>query len=421
LSQKHRPWWRRPVTFVVAGVVVVAAVAGGILIRTRANAQPTAQTVAATTTTLQQTVSASGTIASANEADLSFGSSGTVTAVDVAVGDKVTKGEALAKIDTTQLSSAVAVAQAQVDQAQAAVDAGGSTAQVTSADAQLSSAKASLSSAKAALADATLKSPITGVVAAVNIAVGDQAGSGSSSTSSSSRTGSSGGTGSTGTGTTGSTGSGSSSADISVIATDSWELDATVGSSDLGSLKKGLEATITLTGSTTPIFGTVQSIGIVAQSSSGTTTGSAQFPVVIAVTGSPGGIYSGTTATASIVVKQLQNVLVVPTLAVHTANGKTEVTVEKNGRQVATPVTVGTIFGTRTQITSGLASGAEVVVPVYTFSGTNGTTTGGTGTRGGLGGGGFGGGTGGGFGDRGGGTGGTGGTGATTQTQGGNG
>lgn len=410
MSQKHRPWWRRPVTFVIAGAVVVAAVAGGFVIRARANAQPTLQTVAATTTTLQQTVSASGTIASAHEADLSFGSSGTVTAVDVTVGQKVAKGESLARIDTAQLSSAVTVAQAQVDQAQAAADAGGTSAQQASADAQLASAKATLASAKSALADATMKSPISGVIAAVNIAVGDQVGSSSSNTGSSGRSGASGSTGTGSTGT-GSTGSGSSSAAISVISTSSWVVDATVGSADLASLKKGLEATITLTGSTTPVFGTVQSVGVVAQSSSGTTTGSAQFPVVIAVTGSPAGLYSGTGATVSVVVKQLQNVLVVPTLAVHTAAGKTEVTVLRNGKQVQTPVTVGSIFGTRTQITGGLKSGDQVVVPVYTPTGT-GTGTG-TGTRG-FGGGGFGGG---GFGGRNNGNTGNGNTGTGSQTQ----
>lgn len=408
MSHKHRPWWRRPVIFVIAGVVVVAAVAGGLVIRARANAQPTLQTVAATTTTLQQTVSASGTIASADEADLSFGSSGTVTAVDVAVGQKVTKGEALARIGTAQLSSAVTVAQAQVDQAQAAADAGGTSAQQASADAQLASAKATLASATSALADATLKSPISGVVAAVNIAVGDQVGSGSSSSGSSGRSGASGGTGTGSTGT-GSTGTGSSSAAISVISTSSWVVDATVGSADLASLKKGLEATITLTGSTTPVFGTVRSVGVVAQSSTGTTTGSAQFPVVIAVTGSPTGLYSGTGVTVSIVVKQLQNVLVVPTLAVHTAGGRTEVTVLRNGKPVQTPVTVGSIFGTRTQITAGLKSGDQVVVPTSTLTGTGA----GTGTRGfgggGLGGGGFGGG---GFGGSK-----TGNTGTGTQTQ----
>ena len=410
MSQKHRPWWRRPVTFVVAGVVVVAVVAGGLVIRARANAQPTLQTVAATTTTMQQTVSASGTVASADEADLSFGSAGTVTAVDVTVGQRVSKGQALATIDTTQLSSAVAVAQAQVDQAQAAVDAGGTSAQQASANAQLASADASLASAKAALADATMRSPISGVVEAVNIAVGDQVGSGSSGTGTG-RSGASGGSGTGSTGT-GSTGSGSSSTAISVISTSSWVVDATVGSADLASLKKGLEATITLSGSTTPVFGTVQSIGVVAQSSSGTNTGSAQFPVVIAVTGSPAGLYSGTDATVSIVVKQLQNVLVVPTLAVHTTNGKTEVTVMHNGRRVQTPVTIGSIFGTRTQITAGLKSGDQVVVPVFTPTGTTGTGTR-TGTRG-FGGGGFGGGGfgGGGFGGRNGGTG----TGGGTQT-----
>ncbi len=95
-------------------------------------------------------------------------------------------------------------------------------------------------------------------------------------------------------------------------------------------MKKGLQAQITPTGSTEPIFGTVSSVGLVAESS---TTGSSTFPVVIAVTGKVSGVYAGSSADVSIIVKQLQNVLTVPTAAVRNTNGKTSVTVVKNGKQ----------------------------------------------------------------------------------------
>jgi len=378
---------------------------GGALIWARsATAAPTVQTIAATTTTLQQTVATTGTIAPATESDLSFSTSGTVETVNVKVGQTVTEGQPLATIDPTSLQSSVAIAQAQVAQAEAAVTAAasGTTAQQTSAQAQLASSQANLQQAQTALAGATITAPITGVVAAVNITAGTawSAGSGSSSPSSSASSSSrgAGGSGSGGGSSAGgsaaavSTSSSSSSAAISVITTNAWIVNASVGSIDLPNIKSGLQAQITPTGSTQTLFGTVQSVGIVGTSSSG---GAAAFPVVIAVTGSPSGMYSGTTANVSIIVKQLSNVLVVPTLAVRTENGKSVVTVSKNGQDSVTDVTVGQVFGSRTQITKGLTSGELVVVPVYTPSAVTGAGTTGTGSRtfgGGFGGGGFGGG-----------------------------
>ena len=145
-----------------------------------------------------------------------------------------------------------------------------------------------------------------------------------------------------------------------VISTSSWVVDASVGSADLASLKKGLQAEITPTGSATKVFGTVASVGIVASSSSGT----AAFPVTIAVTGSPAGLYAGGTSSVAIIVKQVADVLTVPTLALHTSGDQTVVQQIKDGKQVSTPVTVGTAYGATTQILSGLASGDQVVVTV---------------------------------------------------------
>jgi len=173
-------------------------------------------------------------------------------------------------------------------------------------------------------------------------------------------------------------------------------VEASVGSEDLPQLKKGMQAEITPTGSTTKVFGTVKTVGIVASSSSG---GSASFPVTIAVTGSPKGLYAGGAATVSIIVKQVDNVLTVPTSAVHTENGKTVVHQMVSGAQVSTAVTVGTTYGAVTQILTGLKTGDKVVGTTFRTGGNN--PTGGTRTRqgGGTGGGGFGGGGfGGGFG-----------------------
>jgi macrolide-specific efflux system membrane fusion protein len=147
-----------------------------------------------------------------------------------------------------------------------------------------------------------------------------------------------------------------------------------------------------------PIFGTVSTVGVIGTTSGGTST----FPVTIAVTGTPTGLYAGTSAAVLITYKQVPDVLTVPTAAIHEEGGQTVVYQMKDGAQVSTPVTVGTVYGATTQILKGIAAGDEVVVATRAGTGrtgTNGTTGNGTGTgrtggANGYGGGGFGGGTG---------------------------
>jgi len=368
---------RRPtIVGVVVALVAIGSVGAWAATHSASSDAATPTLVTATTSTIRQSVSATGTLQPAHRADLSFAVSGTVTSLRVSVGDQVKVGTVLATVDSTGLQTAVTSAQANVtatqDQLTAQQDAGSSAVQIASTQAQLAEAKGRLADAKTALTAASMTSPIAGTVAQVNVATGDEVGNAASGGAS--------------------TGS-SATAQIVVISTTSWVVEASVGSEDLPQLKKGLQAEITPTGSTTKVFGTVKSVGIVASSSS---SGSASFPVTIAVTGSPKGLYAGGAATVTIIVKQVENVLSVPTNALHTENGKTVVHRMVNGSQVSTPVTVGATYGTSTQILSGLKAGDKVVGTAFRIGG-GGAGNGGTRTRqGGTGGTGTGGG---GFGD----------------------
>ena len=162
-----------------------------------------------------------------------------------------------------------------------------------------------------------------------------------------------------------------------IISTDSFIVNTTVDDTEIGQLQQGDQATITPTGATTLDFGTVASIGLIATESSDVAT----FPVVIDVTGTPTGLYAGATADISIIVKQLNNVVEVPTAAItYSTSGQATVTEVKNGKHVSQPVTVGQAASGETQITSGLAAGDSVVERVVTFKGGTGATrTGGLG------------------------------------------
>jgi multidrug efflux pump subunit AcrA (membrane-fusion protein) len=368
---------------------------------TRADATPAAteRTVTVSRQTVKETVGATGTVAPARRADLTFGASGTVTDVKVAVGDTVDKGDVLATLDDDDLQADLDAAQADLESAQddldtAEDDAGTTTAELDAAKAKVAVDERAVSTADTALDAAKLRATFAGTVAEVGVAKGDTVGSSSGSSGS----GSSGsGTGSGGSGTS-STSSASTTA-VTVISTNRYTVEASVGSADLAKVKKGLQAQITTSGSTSTVFGTVSSVAVMASTSgtngTGTGTGtaagsSATFPVTITVTGSRKDLYAGATATVSIIVSQRDDVLTVPTAAVSTANGQTVVTRLVGTDKVATTVTLGTSYGATTEVTKGLADGDQVVVTVPgRTAGANpsGRSSGGTGGYGGFGGG----------------------------------
>ena len=102
-------------------VVLVALVAGGAVFVSRANA-PAAKTElrtqAVTKGSVIQSVAVSGSVAAMNQTKMSFKTSGKIAAVYVSIGQQVTAGQALAKLDTTDLEAALAQAQANLVTAQ---------------------------------------------------------------------------------------------------------------------------------------------------------------------------------------------------------------------------------------------------------------------------------------------------------------
>jgi uncharacterized membrane protein YgcG len=162
------------------------------------------------------------------------------------------------------------------------------------------------------------------------------------------------------------------------------EADATTA--QIGEVLDGEQAVITPTGSTTEYYGIVTSY-----STSGTTSdGVTSFPVTLAVTGSPKGLYPGASADVELVVKQVDNVLEVPTSAVHTLGTSSYVDILKNGKEVEQSITLGATASDETQVVSGLKSGQEVVLVSLSAKvpSSTGSSTGGGLTGGGLGGGG---------------------------------
>ena len=407
MSLKHRVRVTKSrVIIIVLAVVVVAGAGIGVWVATRPASAATTSFATVSSRTLRQTISSSGTIEPAQQEDLNFAVSGQVTGITATVGQQVGAGTALATINSASLAASLAEAQATVSSDQSRLDsdqtASASTTQVNADQAALTAAQNQASNAQNALSEATLTAPISGTIAAVNLTVGQQVSGGTSSTGSTGSTGSSssgsGGSGSGGAGGGGgsssggssssSSGTSSSSAQIVLISNGSYVVNASVDDTEVGQVKTGDQAVITADGSTLPVYGTVATVALLASGSSSVPS----YPVTIDVTGSPSGLYAGASATVSIIVKQLSNVLVVDSSAIHYVNGKTVVYVKSGNTDNVTTqtVTLGMSQGGSTQVLSGLTEGQQVQIPATPAR--TGTTTGGTGGtgRGGFGGGGAG-------------------------------
>ena len=377
LWRRTRPWVRVVAVALLVGVAGTGVYWFGFREAPAQAATPESTTtaVAASLSTIQQSVSASGTLTPTVQEDVSFAVSGTVTSVDVAAGDTVTAGQQLATVDTLQLDAALLQARADLASAQASLsnaqdEADGSDAsdaQVAALAAQVDVAQTAVDDAEADLAGATLTAPVSGLLTTVDVEVGDAVtGSGSSSGSSGSAggTGSTGGMGGSSTGSTGSSSATSTStAQFVIVGTDAWQTSVSVSESDVALLAVGNQAELTTSSSTDTIYGTVTEIGLLSSSSGGV----ASYPVTVAVTGSPEGLHDGESVDVSIIYERRTDVLTVPASAVTTDDdGQTVVTQEgADGGTVTTAVTVGETSGTMIEITEGLAEGDEVLVTTF--------------------------------------------------------
>jgi HlyD family secretion protein len=142
---------RRKRTWIIIGVVVVLVGVGLVVANNSQQnaaraAQGTVQLGRVTETTLLSTVDSSGSVTPLSKVTLSFGTSGTVSKVNVRPGDRVKQGDVLAELDTSNLALQVA----QQQQAYLIQQAAYSLTTQTDPDA-VAAAQAAVSNAAAAL------------------------------------------------------------------------------------------------------------------------------------------------------------------------------------------------------------------------------------------------------------------------------
>jgi HlyD family secretion protein len=164
--------------------VIILAVAASITTGAYLHFRPTQVSAAAAVSTatvargtLAATVTAAGNIQASQTADLSFGQTGTVKQINVAVGDEVTAGQVLAELDTADLELQVRSAQVALKNAQdtlAKAKNPNTTQDIASARATVESAQAAYDKVAAGASQADLASAgaaVTGAQAAYDAAV----------------------------------------------------------------------------------------------------------------------------------------------------------------------------------------------------------------------------------------------------------
>ncbi|HZV48171.1 MAG TPA: biotin/lipoyl-binding protein [Candidatus Dormibacteraeota bacterium] len=495
---------RSPRTLLVVLVLVVlvlAAVTVRDVFFPTASTQAPGRLVPVSEGTVTATVTGTGSILPANQASVNFKVGGTLTEVDVKVGDQVQAGQVLARVDPTPEQTALQQAQAQLQSAEANLQAAqdpASPAQMTQlqhnlaaaqqsyndtaasvnltnqqdaqavaqaqaqynadgcgtasanatrcpsdqqaltsaqdkqqsdalsgqqrldqarqsitsaqdalnvatqprpgsiqqAQAQVVTAQAQVNTAQQNLSATTLTAPISGVVTAVNGAVGQtvgagsgaaQAASGGSASSGSSAGGASGGSGSSagGASSSGASSSGSSSggsnAFITIADTSSFQAVVPFAEVDAARLQPGQQASITFPAiPNLTVTATLLSVSPVAQVVSSVVNYVATFNLLQ----NDPRLRSGMTASASVIVQQVQNALNVPNLAIRNQGGTTVVDVYRNGKVTPVEVEEGLVGDTATEVKGDLRPGEQVVLPTTQLGTTSAGGAGGGARRG---------------------------------------
>jgi RND family efflux transporter MFP subunit len=154
-------------------------------------------------------------------------------------------------------------------------------------------------------------------------------------------------------------------------------VDVTVSEYDIPNIQVDQAANITFDALSGKAYtGKVVDVSQVGATSSGVVN----FTVTVEMTDADKNILPGMTAAVSIITESKQNVLYVPSKAVHTVSGQKTVTVLSEGKETILPVTIGLVSDSYSEIASGdLKEGDAVVVGT-----TSATTSSSTSSRGGI-------------------------------------
>lgn len=328
--------------------VVIILISGAFLYFNLSSKEQLPQFTIVKRVDLKSTVASSGIIASKQAVDLKFKSSGKLAYLNFKEGDKVSKGQAIAGLDSQEQTINLQQAQNTLREKQANLEKvlddihlfqygnGGfsnvgtpsetQTQKQARTTAQVASDNAydNVKSAQRAFEDITLVSPVNGVIIQLNPLVGQNI----TATETIAR----------------------------VVDTSEVLFDAEIDESDIAKVLPGQEAEVTLNAYPDQVF--PGEVFKVTQNTKTTPSGATIVIVKIKLTKAPQQFTEGLNGQVTIITKEQKNVLAIPQDAL--LEGK-NVLVKKDGRLETKSIETGFTSDTDIEVIKGLSEGEEIV------------------------------------------------------------
>lgn len=298
---------------------------------------------------LKSTVASSGTIASKQAVNLKFKSSGRLAYLNFKEGDSIYQGQVIAGLDSKEQSINLQQAQNTLRERQATLEkvlddihlfqyGNGGFSNVGSpnetqaqrqtrivAEVASDNAYDSLKSAQRAFEDVTLISPVNGIIIQLSPVVGENI----TATETIAR----------------------------VVDTSDVEFDAEIDESDIAKVLPGQKAEVTLNASPDEVFS--GEVSKITQNTKTTSSGATIVIVKIKLTKAPKQFIEGLNGQATIVTKELKNVLAIPQDAL--LDGK-NVLIKRDGSLETKAIETGFSSDADIEVIMGLSEGEEVVI-----------------------------------------------------------
>jgi HlyD family secretion protein len=408
---KQTPAHKRAKAWVVAAIVAVLIAGGVIFVYPKNDVSPQYNTSQVQQGNLIVTVTATGKLEPVNQVDVGTEVSGTIETVPVNYNDRVKAGQVLARLDTDTLEAQVLKSQAALESAQANLleahaglvearnelkrlkhvqelsggkvpsrhDLDAAEAALNRAQAEEAGAKAQIAEAKAALrvdqtnlSKAVIRSPINGIVLERKVEPGQTVAASLQTPV------------------------------LFILAEDLAQMELHVGvdEADVGQVKEGQDATFTVDAYPDRIFSArITEVRYAPQTEEGVVT----YETLLSADNSDLSLRPGMTATADIIVKKVENAILVPNAALRftppeqekqvskqsrglvgtllprppmrssskkqqdtpTHSSKKHVWMLRDGVPVVIPVTVGTTDGSMTEVVAGdIKPGMSLLVDI---------------------------------------------------------
>lgn len=312
-ERRRKKLIRRGIAAGVVGAIALIAIVATLVINAQPQGASGPVTDMVTEGTFTTTVEAKGQLKPISSSVVSPSVDGTVDSINVQAGQSVNEGDVLMTIKNDELDRTVAEAQravaaAQEDLTNAQKAAAGISAAsadtnaVSAAQRSLASAQANLDQANAKAASRTVTAPSSGSIVELNAKVGATV---------------------TGGMIMGESDTSGGKQCMQIADLSKMKVTVQVGEKDIAKIAVGQSANVTY-----PAFpdivsqGTVTAIASVANSDSSYGGGSVTFNVDILIEAPDARLKPGMTAEVSVVTEQLDDVVMVPTMALMTEDGE---------------------------------------------------------------------------------------------------